>query len=74
VIASEWFSNRKGSKEDRGRQGQRGTKEIGTQEILEMKKSIWKKGVREDASAKGLGPRNRVEGGVYTEKGKGVSV
>jgi len=37
-----------------------------------MEKSIWKKGVREDTSVEGLGPYNRVKGGVYTKKGKSV--
>ena len=37
-----------------------------------MEKSIWKKGVGENASAKDLGPHYRIERGVCTEKGKGV--
>jgi len=39
---------------------------------LEVEKSIWKKGVRENASAKDLGPCHRIERGIYTKKGKGI--
>ena len=37
-----------------------------------MEKGVWKKGVRENASVKDLGPYHRIERGVYTEKKKGV--
>jgi len=37
-----------------------------------VKKSIWKKEVRKDASAKDLGPCHRVERGVYAKKREGI--
>ena len=37
-----------------------------------MEKSIWEKGVRENASMKGLGPCHRVERRVHTKKGEGI--
>ena len=37
-----------------------------------MEKNVWKKGVRENASVKDLGPCHRIEREVHTEKGKGV--
>jgi len=37
-----------------------------------VEKGLWEKGVRKDASAKGLGPRNRVKRRVYAKKGEGV--
>jgi len=39
---------------------------------LEVEKGVWKKGVRENASAKDLGPCHRTERGVCTKKGKGI--
>jgi len=36
--------------------------------------SLWEKGIRKNASVKGLGSRDRVEGRVYTEEGKSVFV
>jgi len=39
---------------------------------LEVEKGVWKKEVRESASAKGLGPCHRIEGRVHTKKGKGI--
>jgi len=39
---------------------------------LEVEKGLWKKGVRKNASAKGLGPRNRVERGVYAKERESV--
>jgi len=39
---------------------------------LEVEKGVWKKEVRENASAKDLGPCHRIERGVCTKKGKGV--
>jgi len=39
---------------------------------LEVKKSVWKKGVRENASVKDLGPCHRIERGIHTKKGKGI--
>jgi len=39
---------------------------------LEVEKSIWKKEVRENASAKDLGPCHRIERGVHTKKEKGI--
>jgi len=41
---------------------------------LEVEKGVWKKGVRENASVKDLGPCHRIERGVYTKKGKGVLI
>ena len=37
-----------------------------------MEEGIWKKEVGKDASMKNLGPYHRVEGRIYTKKGKGV--
>ena len=37
-----------------------------------MGKDIWKKKIRKNTSMKNLGPYHRVEGRIYTEKGKGV--
>jgi len=39
---------------------------------LEVEKGVWKKKVRENASAKGLGPYHRIERGVCTKKGKDI--
>ena len=39
---------------------------------MEVEKSVWKKGVRENASAKDLGPCYRIEKRVHTEKEKGI--
>jgi len=39
---------------------------------LEVEKGIWKKGVKENASAKDLGPHHRIERGVCTKKEKGI--
>jgi len=39
---------------------------------LEVEKGLWKKGVRKNASAKGLGPRNRVERGVYAKERESI--
>jgi len=39
-----------------------------------VEKSLWKKEVRKNASTKGLGPCNRIEGRVYAEEGKGIFV
>jgi len=49
---------KKEGKEERERQGQRNTKEIGTQKVLEVEESLWEEGVRKNASAKGLGLHN----------------
>ena len=35
-----------------------------------MEESVWKEGVREDASVKGLGLCNRVERRLHAERGK----
>jgi len=37
-----------------------------------VKKSVWKKGVRENASMKDLGLCHRIERGIHTKKGKGI--
>ena len=37
-----------------------------------MEKGIWKKEVRENTSAKDLGPYHRIEKGIHTKKEKGV--
>ena len=39
---------------------------------MEVEKSIWEKGVREDASMKGLGPHHRIERRVHAKEGKGI--
>jgi len=37
-----------------------------------VEESIWKKGVRKDASAKDLGPCHRAKRRVYAKKGEGI--
>jgi len=37
-----------------------------------VEEALWKKGVRKNASAKGVGPCNRVERGVYAKKRESV--
>jgi len=39
---------------------------------LKVEKSIWEKGVGEDASTKGLGPRHRIERRVHAKEEKGI--
>ena len=39
-----------------------------------MEEDVWKKEVRENTSAKDLGPCHRIKRGVYTEKGKGALI
>jgi len=39
-----------------------------------VKKGLWKKGIRKNASAKGLESCDRVERRVYTEEGKGIFI
>ena len=39
-----------------------------------MGEGIWKKKVRKDTSTKNLGPCHRVEGRIYTKKGKGILI
>jgi len=39
---------------------------------LEVEEGIWKKKVGKNASTKNLGPCYRIEGRIYTKKGKGV--
>ena len=39
-----------------------------------MEESLWKKGVRKDASVKGLGPCDRVKRGVFTKEREGVFI
>jgi len=41
---------------------------------LEVEKGLWKKGVRKDASAKGLGLCDRVERGVYAKERESVFI
>ena len=41
---------------------------------MEVEKSVWKKGVRENTSVKDLGPCYRIERKVHTKKRKGVLV
>ena len=41
---------------------------------MEIGKGIWKKEVRKDTSTKNLGPCHRVEGRIYTKKGKGILI
>jgi len=41
---------------------------------LEVEEGLWEKEIRKNASAKGLGSRDRVEERVYTEEGKGVFI
>ena len=39
---------------------------------MEVKKSIWKKGVKKDASGKDLGPCHRAKRRVYAKKGEDI--
>jgi len=39
-----------------------------------VKESLWEKGVRKNASVKGLGSCNRVERGVYTKERESIFV
>ena len=39
---------------------------------MEVEKGLWEKRVRKDASAKGLGPCDRIEGGIYAEERKSI--
>ena len=39
-----------------------------------MEEGLWEKRIRKDASAKGLGSGDRVEGRVYTEERKGIFI
>jgi len=39
-----------------------------------VKEDVWKKGVRENASAKDLGLHHRIKRGVHAEKGKGILI
>ena len=41
---------------------------------MEVEKGLWEKRVRKDASAKGLGPCDRIKGGIHAEEGKSVFV
>jgi len=41
---------------------------------LEIGEGIWKKEVRKNTSTKNLGPCHRVEGRIYTKKGKGILI
>ena len=41
---------------------------------MEIEESVWKEGVREDTSVKGLGPCNRVERRLHTKKREGVLI
>jgi len=41
---------------------------------LEVEESIWKKGVRKDASTKDLGPYHRIKEGIYTKKGESILI
>jgi len=39
-----------------------------------VEESIWKEGVRKNASVKSLGSRNRVERGIYTKERESVFI
>ena len=41
---------------------------------MKVKKSLWEKRVRKDASTKGLGPCDRIERGIHAEERKSVFV
>jgi len=64
----------KGSEKDRERRERRSIEKAGTQKVLEMEKGLWEKGVGKDASAKGLGSRDRTKRGVYTKEREGVFI
>jgi len=50
------------------------TEKVGTQKVLEVEESLWEKGVGKNASAKGLGSRNRVEERIYPKEKESVLV
>ena len=58
-------TERKKKRDQKDKKG-RNSKRAGAKEILEMKKSIWENGVRNNASVKGLESYNRAKGGLYT--------
>ena len=62
----------KRDKEDKRRERLRSIKKVGTQEIIEVEKDVWKERVRTDASAKGLKSCHRVKGGVHAKKEESV--
>ena len=39
-----------------------------------MDKSVWKETIGENANKKDVGPHDRCEGRVHTEKGEGISI
>jgi len=41
---------------------------------LKVEENVWKKGVRENASAKDLGPCHRIEREIHTKKEKGILI
>ena len=41
---------------------------------MKVEKSLWKKRIRKNASAKGLGPRDRVERGIYAKERESIFV
>ena len=41
---------------------------------MEVEEDVQKKGVKENASVKDLGPYHRIEREVHTEKGKGILI
>ena len=61
---------RKKSKESRKGRKWGGAKEVSTQKVLEVEKSIWKERVGKNASTKGLKLCYRVKGEIYTKKGE----
>jgi len=67
-------ARRKGeeSKKNGKGRGQGSIKKTGVQKILEVEKSIRGKGVREDASTKGLGLCHRIEKRVHAKEEEGV--
>ena len=63
---------KEGNKEGGKKRGRGSAKKASTPEILEVEKGIWKKGVRENAGAKGLGSHHRTKRGIYAKKGKSI--
>ena len=70
MLSTNMQKEKAGRKEKSGQENQRekNSGRTGAKEILEIEESIWKSRVREDASAKGLGPCNRVKGKLCVQK------
>ena len=67
-----WKKQRKERKKTENKNGRENNRGASVQEILEVKKGIQKSGIREDTSAKTLGPCYRTQERICTKEGEGV--